>query len=158
MISLARERLLASCKSLKVWITASWIILVIHHDLLFWQCYTTSFETHTLGLHLCWSISAVLLLANNLLLIHLHLPVQNRTMFALFIKSRRFMPLPWFHIYCSTLILIIHEIVLPLRFNLLELDMGIRCTRDQVSETSFEVFQCLLGGRRVLRLLHESLI
>ena len=79
-------------------------------------------------------------------------------MFALFIKSRRFVPLPLFHIYCSTLILIIHEIVLPLGFSLLELDVGIRCTRDQVSETSFKVFQCLLGGRRVLRLLHKSLI
>ena len=68
------------------------------------------------------------------------------------------MPLSLFHIYCSTLILIIHEIVLPLRFNLLELDVGTRCTWDQVSKTSFEVFQCLLGGRRILRLLHESLI
>ena len=68
------------------------------------------------------------------------------------------MSLSLFHIYCSTLILIIHEIVLPLRFNLLELDVGSCCTWDQVGKTSFEVFQCLLGGRRILRLLHKPLI
>ena len=68
------------------------------------------------------------------------------------------MPLPLFHIYCSTLILITHEIVLPRRLNLLKLDVGTCCTGNQVSKTSFEVFQCLLGRSRVLRLLHKSLI